>query len=76
MTTQEQLLSQADLKDYQNLKTQTTKLPTAEELAHADAIINSAWKIAQESPSSSPEEIWSEFDAVRTRIAANDSKSS
>jgi hypothetical protein len=75
MATQEKLLPQPDLEDYQNFGSQTTRPATAEELVMADTIINRAWKLAQESPPCSPEQLWSEFDAVRTRITASDSES-
>ncbi|MGL5034816.1 MAG: hypothetical protein ACRC6M_13550 [Microcystaceae cyanobacterium] len=72
MQTQEIILTRAELEDLQNFGTQNMPPPTSTELAIADAIIAKSWKLAEESGHQSPEQIWSDFDSVRTKIANRD----
>ncbi|MBV8886779.1 MAG: helix-turn-helix domain-containing protein [Chroococcidiopsidaceae cyanobacterium CP_BM_RX_35] len=46
--------------------------PTVEELAQANEIIARGLARAMQAPKRSADEIWAEFEAVRARIAAND----
>lgn len=52
-------------------ETEATPPPTLEELANADEIISRGLKRAMEAPKRPADEIWAEFDAVRTRIATH-----
>jgi putative transcriptional regulator len=57
--------------DLLQLEPEIEEKPTAEELAKADEIISCGLNRAIKSPKRSSEEIWSDFEAIRTKIASH-----